>query len=85
MAEYTEYIVNALSALITGLLAFAGVLVANSRMKTLFEYRLGEVEKKLDKHNHFEERISELETSKEVQAAELHRHNERLKTLEARP
>lgn len=79
-----DSIMSVVAALITGLLAFAGVLVANSRMKTLIEYRLGEVEKKLDKHNHFEDRISKLETSEEVQAAELHRHNERLKTLEAK-
>lgn len=72
-------------ALITAAGALIGTYFANRKTQALIEYRLGQVEKKLDSHNHFEERINKLETDSELHAAELHRHNERLKTLEAKP
>ena len=72
-------------ALITAAGALFGTYLANRKTQALIEYRLGQVEKKLDKHNHFDDRINQLETASEVHAAELHRHNERLKTLEAKP
>ena len=76
---------SVLVALITALGALLGTYLANKKTQALIEYRLGQVEKKLDKHNHFDDRINQLETASEVHAAELHRHNERLKTLEAKP
>ena len=72
-------------ALITAAGALIGTYFANRKTQALLSYRLDKVEEKLDKHNHFETRISKLETDSELHAAELHRNNERLKTLEAKP
>ncbi len=72
-------------ALITAAGALFGTYLANRKTQALLSYRLDKVEEKLDKHNHFETRISKLETDAELHSAELHRHNERLKTLEAKP
>lgn len=77
-----ESIIVALIAAIGGLI---GTYFANRKVMALIEYRLGEVEKKLDHQVKQDDRISALETATEVHAAELHRHNERLKTLEAKP
>ena len=76
---------SVIAAVITGLFAFAGVVWANRKTQALLAYRLDKVEEKLDKHNHFEERISTLETRTEVQSAEIRRQNERLKIMEAKP
>ena len=43
-------------ALITGLLSLAGVYFANRKSSALIEYRLKELEKKVDKHNQVVER-----------------------------
>lgn len=52
-------------ALITGVLAFAGTAVgawlSNRKSTTLIMYRLGELEKKQDKHNNLIERTYRLE------------------------
>ena len=72
-------------ALITAIGALIGTWLANRKTQTLIAYRLDRVEEKLEKHNHFDERINQLETASELQAAELRRYNERLKTLEAKP
>lgn len=48
-------------ALITGLLSLAGVYFANRKSSALIEYRLKELEKKVDKHNQVVERTFQLE------------------------
>ena len=48
-------------ALITGLLSLAGVYFANRKSSALIEYRLKELEKKVDKHNQVVERTYKLE------------------------
>ena len=48
-------------ALITGLLSLAGVYFANRKSSALIEYRLKELEKKVDKHNQVVERTYQLE------------------------
>ena len=48
-------------ALITGLLSLAGVYFANRKSSALIEYRLKELEKKVDKHNQVVERTFALE------------------------
>ena len=48
-------------ALITGLLSLAGVYFANRKSSALIEYRLKELEKKVDRHNQVVERTFALE------------------------
>ena len=48
-------------AIITGLLSLAGVYFANRKSSALIEYRLKELEKKVDKHNQVVERTFALE------------------------
>ena len=72
-----------LKALITGGLALLGVYAANRKSAALMEYRLEQLEKKVDIHNSVIDRTDKLEERTELQEAELHRQNERLKILEA--
>jgi len=71
-------------ALITGAFALLGTYLANRKAASLIEYRLSELEKKVDKHNLVIERTYKLEERTELQEAEIKRHNERLKVLEHR-
>ena len=48
-------------ALITGLLSLTGVYFANRKSSALIEYRLKELEKKVDQHNKVVERTFQLE------------------------
>ena len=50
-----------LPAVITGLLSLAGVYLANRKSSALIEYRIKELEKKVDKHNSVVERTFQLE------------------------
>ena len=56
-----EIIVGLGSAAITGLLSLAGVYLANRKSAALIEYRLGQLEQKVDKHNKVVERTFVLE------------------------
>lgn len=71
-----------LVAIITGAFALMGTYLANRKAASLIEYRLSELEKKVDKHNNVVERTYKLEERTELQEAELKRHNERLRSLE---
>ena len=70
-------------ALITGGLSLLGVYMANRKSAALMEYRIEQLEKKVDIHNSVIDRTYKLEERTELQEAELHRQNERLKILEA--
>lgn len=50
-----------ISAVITGLLSLLGVYMANRKSSALIEYRIKELEKKVDKHNSVVERTFQLE------------------------
>lgn len=50
-----------ISAIITGLLSLLGVYAANRKSSALIEYRIKELEKKVDKHNSVVERTFQLE------------------------
>ncbi len=50
-----------LVALITGGLAFLGVWVSNRKSGALIAYRLEQLEAKVDRHNHFAERMPVVE------------------------
>lgn len=60
--DWTSIIV----AVITGGLAFLGVLVSNRKSGALIAYRLQQLEAKVDKHNNFAERIPVIENDIKV-------------------
>lgn len=77
-----EWISPIAASIITGLLSLLGVYLANRKSAALMEYRLELLEKKVDLHNQVIDRTYKLEERTELQEAELHRQNERLKILE---
>lgn len=77
-----EWISPIAASIITGLLSLLGVYLANRKSAALMEYRLEQLEKKVDLHNQVIDRTYKLEERTELQEAELHRQNERLKILE---
>ena len=54
-------------ALITAVSAGIGVYFSNRKAAALIEYRLEQLEKKVDKHNHFADRIANLEQFEALQ------------------
>lgn len=62
-------------AVITGVLSLIGVYAANRKSAALVEYRLEQLEKKVNLHNNVVERVTLIE-------AEDKRQNERLRVLE---
>lgn len=71
-------------ALITAAGALLGTYFANRKTAALMEYRLEQLEKKVDKHNQVIERTYKLEEKTELQEAEIERHKERLRILEGK-
>lgn len=70
------------AAAVTALLSFLGVYFSNRKSAALVEYRLSELEKKVDKHNNVIDRTYKLEGQTALQDAELKRVNNRLTELE---
>lgn len=62
----------------------AGAYLANRKSAALLEYRLQQLEAKVDKHNQVVERTYKLEEEVALLSAEDKRHNERLKALEGK-
>lgn len=61
--------ITAIGALIAGISSFVGAVLLHRKTLALLEYRLGEVERRLDSHNHYaqmyaesSERITRMET-----------------------
>lgn len=50
-----------LTAVVTGLLSLVGVYIANRKSASLIEYRLYQLEEKVDKHNGLVERMTAVE------------------------
>ena len=71
-------------ALITGILALIGTYFSNRKSAALLEYRLAELEKKVDKHNSVIERTYELERKADVIDEKMKVANHRLDDLERR-
>lgn len=67
---------------ITAILAFLGTYLSNRRAAAVNEYRLEQVERKLDKHNNLVERMYKCEETVALHEAELNRVNHRLGELE---
>jgi hypothetical protein len=53
--------VPVVAAAVTGLLSLLGVYMANRKSSALIAYKIGELEKKVDKHNQVVERTYILE------------------------
>ena len=69
-------------ALITGVLSLIGVYAANRKSAALVEFRLEQLEKKVDLHNKVVERTFKLEEQTALLEAEDKRINKRLEILE---
>jgi len=50
------------ASVVTALLSFLGVFLSNKKQTALMEYRLKQLEDKVDKHNSFDRRIVAIET-----------------------
>ena len=50
-----------LPSIITGLLSFIGVYISNSKSNAIWQYRLEELEKRVDKHNNLIDRMYKVE------------------------
>ena len=69
-------------AVITGVLSLVGVYAANRKSAALVEYRLEQLEKKVDVHNKVIERTYRLEEQVALLEAEDKRQNKRIDALE---
>ena len=67
----SEAWIGLIASIITGLLSLIGVYIANRKNQHLVEYRLGELEKKVDKHNSLIERTYKLEERMSVAENEI--------------
>lgn len=76
--DWTSIIVAFITAIASGV----GVYFSNRKSASLIEYRIGELEKKVSKHNSVIERTYRLEESTALQDAELKRINKRLEIVE---
>ena len=74
--------------IIVAIIAFLGTLTGSyfSQRKStaLVTYRLEQLEKKVDKHNHMIERMSNVETEQEVIKEQMKVANHRIDDLERR-
>jgi len=59
------------ASVVTALLSFLGVYLSNRKSAVLMEYRLQQLEKKVDKHNQVIERTYELEKRAAVIETEI--------------
>lgn len=76
----TEIIVALLALVGTLIGSFAGILAANK----LVNYRLQQLEKKVDKHNSVIERVFQLEKDEAVMESEIHDLESRINKIEKR-
>ncbi|MBR3560706.1 MAG: hypothetical protein IKN81_04160 [Oscillospiraceae bacterium] len=75
---------DAITALITGLLALLGTYLSNRRSAALIAYRLEQLEKRVEKHNSVVERTYKLEERTELQEEKIKVANHRIEDLERR-
>lgn len=57
-----EFIVQVIGYVISGVVALIVASLQHSKTTALIEYRLEQLEKKVDKHNNFMERLALVET-----------------------
>lgn len=73
-----------LSSLITGLLALLGVYAANRKSAALMEYRLQQLENKVNTHNNLIDRMYAAEEKITLQEEKIKVANHRIDDLEAK-
>lgn len=71
-----------ISALISAGVTLIVCLIQQRRTRTLMEYKLDELTKRVDKHNHIVERMYNLESRTEVQEEQIKVANHRIADLE---
>ena len=71
-------------ALITGAFSFLGVYFSNRKSAALVEYRLKQLEDKVQAHNNLVERMYEAEDRLNIQDEKLKVANHRIDDLEAK-
>lgn len=77
--DITETII---SSLISAGVALLICVIQNNKTKALIEYRLDELEKKVDKHNNLIERMYECEKNIDIHTEHLNTIDHRLDELE---
>ena len=80
--EYLNIIIPIITALITGAFALLGTYAANRKSAALMEYRLQQLEKKVETHNNIVERTYKLEEQTALQEEKLKVTNHRIDDLE---
>lgn len=70
-------------AIVTGLFSFLGVYFSNRKAAAVTEYRLKELEDKVNKHNNLVERMYAVEERTTVLDEKLKVANHRIEDLEA--
>lgn len=73
-----------LVALIPAVGAFLGVYLSNRKSSALMEYRIGQLESKMDHYNHIQERVHNLEENVAVHSEQIKVANHRIEDLEKR-
>ena len=71
-----------ISSLISAGVALLICVIQNNKTKALIEYRLDELEKKVDKHNNLIERMYEVEKNIDIHTEHLNTIDHRLDELE---
>lgn len=69
-------------ALITGAFAFAGTLIASISNNSKTIYRIEQLEKKVELHNHVIERVYKLEQNEALNQEKIRVANHRIEDLE---
>ena len=59
----TAELLTAIGALLVGLGGIIGAILAYAKSKALLEFRMEQVEKKLDSHNKYAEKLGEIAVS----------------------
>lgn len=80
--DYASIISAGLSALVTLIVCLVNNHYQMSKTNALIGYRLGQLEKKVDKHNNLVERMYNVETVTTRISDEVNRHKERIKQAE---
>ena len=84
MGSILEYITEIIIALLAFLGTMGGAYAANRKSAALMAYRLEQLEKKVDKHNHVVEKVYGLQADRDLFAEKLRVANHRIDDLEHR-
>jgi hypothetical protein len=77
-----EYVIPIIVAIITGGFALLGNYIANRKSAAVMEYRLQQLETKMEKHNQIIERTYRLEESTAIQEEKIKQAYHRIDDLE---